>query len=136
MKLANVLLAQALAGSRLAAAMDADRQPQDVAYLAPEQCEAGAFVDNLCDIYSLGAVVYARLTGRPPFLLDTADDTRELIRIGTLVRPRKLNPTIPEEFDAIVVKMLERHQEDRFPSAAALLEALQPFAAELAAPVA
>ena len=89
----------------------------------------------IAHIYSLGAVVYARLTSRPPFLLDTADDTMELIRIGALVRPRKLNPTVPEEFDAIVVKMLERHQEDRFPNAAALLEALQPFTAELAAPV-
>jgi eukaryotic-like serine/threonine-protein kinase len=102
-----------------------------VAYLAPEQCDSGAFVDNLCDIYSLGAVVYARLTGRAPFLLDRTADTLELIRIGPLVRPRQFNSTIPEEFDAIVVKMLERHQEDRFPSATALLEALQPFTAEL-----
>lgn len=132
-KLTNLLLTQGLTGSRLATAMTAGRRPQDVAYLAPEQCDSGAFVDNLCDIYSLGAVVYARLTGRPPFLLDRTADTLELIRIGPLVRPRQLNSTIPEEFDAIVVKMLERHQEDRFPNAAALLDALQPFTAELAA---
>lgn len=130
-KLANVLFAQALEGSRLAQAMQKTRTPADVAYLSPEQCEPGAYVDELSDVYSLGAIVYARLTGRPPLLADNVSDTIELIRIAPLIHPRKLNPTIPPEFETVVLKMLERHQEDRFPSISAVLSALEAFASEL-----
>ncbi len=130
-KLANLMLDQALAGSLLGRQMADARQPLDVAFLAPEQCEAGAFVDDLSDQYGLGAIVYARLTGRPPFLGDTVEETLELIRTAPLAHPRQLNPTIPDEFSAVVVRMLARLQEDRYPSPASLLAALEPFAAEV-----
>ncbi|MFO0966360.1 MAG: FHA domain-containing serine/threonine-protein kinase [Gemmataceae bacterium] len=132
-KLANLKLDEALAGSALGEKIRAGRQPAEVAYVSPEQATAGAFVDELSDIYSLGAVVYARVTGRPPFLGTTAEETLEQVRDAPLTPPRRVNPSIPEAFEAIIVKMLERRQEDRLASASALLGALEPFAAELEA---
>src|SRR5205823_10644956 len=119
-KLANLMLDQALAGSELAAKAALAKRVQDVVYLSPEQTEAGAFVDGLSDLYSLGAVLYARLTGRPPFQAATVDETRHPIRTGTPTRLRRLNPTIPDEFEGVVMKLLSRLQEDRYASAAAL----------------
>ena len=48
-----------------------------------------------------------------------------LIRTAPLVRPWKLNHNIPVELDAVVVRMLARHQEDRYLNPAALLTDLE-----------
>lgn len=123
-KLANLLLDIAIFGSQVGIAMRATRRERDVYWFSPEQCEKGAFVDDLSDQYSLGALVYARMTGRPPFTAATVEATMELIRTGPLVRPRSLNPQIPAKFEAIVLRMLSRHQENRYLNPAALLAEL------------
>src|SRR5262245_11411514 len=134
-KLANLMLDQALAGSVVAAHARPFKVAQDAPYLAPEQVEEGAFVDGLSDLYSLGAVVYARLTGKPPVQGKTTEDILQLVRAGAVTRPKRLNPTVPDEFDMVVMKMLQKHQEDRYANAAALLADLEPLAenAELTA---
>lgn len=126
-KLANLMLNQALEGSVVAAHARPRQRERDAAYLAPEQTEEGAFVDGLSDLYGLGAVVYARLTGRPPLAGKTVAETLQLIRTGTVMRPRRLNPTVPDEFEVVVLRLLARLQEDRYPSAAALLADLEPL---------
>src|SRR5262249_17837219 len=124
-KLANTLLDHALFGSQLGATIKAERKAKDVVWFSPEQCTKGAYVDHLSDQYALGAVVSAGLTGRPPFVGATPEETMNLIRTAPLVRPWKLNQNIPVEVDAVVMRMLSRKQEDRYPSPAALLADLE-----------
>jgi pSer/pThr/pTyr-binding forkhead associated (FHA) protein len=130
-KLADLMLGAALEGSGLWQAAQESRQAAELAYLAPEQAEPGAFVDELSDLYSLGAIVYALLTGRPPFLGDTADEILEQMRGRTKVaRPGTFNPSVPAPLEKVVMKMLARRQEDRFQTPTALLAELEPLVQE------
>lgn len=124
-KLANLLLDHALAGSAVGKERRAENRLRNAAWLSPEQCEPGAYIDDMSDQYTLGALVFARMTGRPPFVGDTPEETMDLIRTAPLLRPREINTHIPPVVEAIVVRMLSRHQEDRFPNPAALLSDLE-----------
>src|SRR5205807_2256215 len=66
-KLGDLMLAKALEGSELQAATLEVKLISELAYLSPEQVDPDAFVDDLVDLYCLGTIVYALLTGRPPF---------------------------------------------------------------------
>lgn len=130
-KLGDLMLGQAIEGSALQKATLEAKLLAELPYLAPEQADPDAFVDGpLADIYGLGAVVYARLTGRPPFQGRSPEETLELLREAPLVRPKKLNDSIPDALDVAVVRMLERRQEARYPTAADLLGDLEPLAEE------
>src|SRR5262249_54228436 len=74
-KLGDLFLEKALDGSSLQQMRLEDKLLAEMPYLSPEQINAGAFVDHLTDMYSLGAVVYARLTGQPPFQGTTPEET-------------------------------------------------------------
>ncbi|MEO1992161.1 MAG: protein kinase [Pirellulales bacterium] len=95
-------------------------------YMAPEQA-AGKNVDARSDIYSLGLVLYAMMTGKPPF---RASHYTEVMRMQQTKTPPQLTgviPDLPETVDRLIQKMLEKKPEDRPPSALALgrlLEAL------------
>jgi serine/threonine-protein kinase len=131
-KLADLMLGAVLEGSQLAKAAAEHRPAADLGYLPPEQAEPGAFVDELSDIYGLGAVAYALLTGRPPFVGDSAAEVLKQIRGGARVpRPSSLNPAVPGPLEKVVMKMLARRQEDRYQTPAELLEDLEPIAADL-----
>lgn len=113
-KLANVMIEPALAGSQLSQTVRPAKVEQDVAWVAPEQTRDEAFADRHADLYSLGAVVYARLTGRPPFQGKTLEETRKAIRTKPLTPPMELNAKIPEPLNDIVVKLLEKKPRDRY----------------------
>jgi serine/threonine-protein kinase len=129
-KLADWLLAMALEGSELHQGILETKLLAELPYLAPEQVTPNAFVDRLADIYNLGAVVYARLTGRPPFQGGSPEETLEQIHEAALVRPAQYHAGIPGAFEAAVVKMLARHQVDRYQTAAELVAELEGLAAE------
>jgi serine/threonine protein kinase len=94
----------------------------EAAYLSPEQLDGGlSFVDHLCDLYSLGVVLYVLVTGRPPFQGATAEETFDRIRAGSPVHPRKYQKAIPREFEQTILKTIARNQEDRYQSPDELL---------------
>ncbi len=87
-------------------------------YMAPEQLR-GEKLDHRSDIYSLGVLLYHMLTGHLPFESDN-DDTISIIYKhleDTPEPPSKLNPSIPPEVEAVVLRALSKKPEDRFDSA-------------------
>ena len=93
-------------------------------YMSPEQAN-GDNVDHRSDLFSLGSVLYAMCTGRPPFRAETTFGVLRRIR-ETSPRPiREINADVPEWFERIVTKLLARDVSERFASAdevAVLLE--------------
>jgi len=93
------------------------------AYLAPEQA-AGEKVTAAADIYSLGAVMYELLTGRPPYEFDSLADLAAKQSAGEIAPVRDLEPSVPEAVEAAVMHSLARDPGFRPDSAAAFAHEL------------
>lgn len=127
-KLTDLRLAQMLAGSAFGRKSEKEALA-DMPYRAPEQVEAGGFVDGLADLYAAGAVAYALCTGNRPFRGHTAAEVRDNILTGHVGKPSFVYKKVPPAFDAVVLKLTARNQEDRYQTAAAVLADLAPIAA-------
>ena len=95
-------------------------------YMAPEQA-AGKPTTPLIDVYSLGAVLYECVTGRPPFKAATIAETLHQVLESTPVEPRKLQPNLSKDLDTICMKCLEKEPSRRYASAHDLAEDLTRF---------
>jgi serine/threonine-protein kinase len=92
-------------------------------YMAPEQASGqGSEVGRSADIYSLGAIFYELLTGRPPFRAPSVVETLILVLERDPIRPGRLRKGIPPEMEAICLKCLEKAPDDRYGSAEALAD--------------
>jgi serine/threonine-protein kinase len=97
-------------------------------YMAPEQAAGrNAEVSPLSDVYSLGAILYEMLTGRPPFREATPFDTLVQVLEGEPVPPRKLDPRIPVGLETICQKAMAKAPEDRYKSADIMAEDLERY---------
>lgn len=129
-KLTDLRLAQALAGSRLQQRVAAAKLLAELPYAAPEQSDPEAFVDESADLYAVGAVAYALIVGRPPVAGKTVAEIAANAHAGRVTRPGLAYKKVPAAFDAVVMKLLACHQEDRYSTAAHLLADLAPIAEE------
>src|SRR5205823_13768967 len=99
-------------------------------YTAPELAtgrldEVGA----AADVYALGAILYKLLTGGPPFLGETVQETLDQVCTREPVRPGQLQEGVPRALEDICLHCLEKDPARRYAGAADLAEALERFLA-------
>ncbi|MBC7172676.1 MAG: serine/threonine protein kinase, partial [Polyangiaceae bacterium] len=97
------------------------------AYMAPEACR-GEASEEAVDIYGLGATLYHLLAGAPPFTGDPVEIVSAQLTAKVVPPSMKLGMRLPADLERIVLRCLEKHPGDRYPSALALREALEDCA--------
>ena len=112
-KLADFGVAQVFAESKLTATGGVVGTAE---YMSPEQAR-GVRVTRKSDIYSLGAVLYVMLTGRPPFSGASAVDILHKHQYGQFERPGRLVAGVPSWLDDLVCQLMEKDPEKRPPDA-------------------
>ena len=97
-------------------------------YMAPEQAAGRrGEVSPATDIYALGAILYAMITGRPPFQAASAVDTILMVREQDPLPPRMLNPKADPDLEMICLKCLQKPADLRYKTADALADDLEAF---------
>ncbi|HZM01012.1 MAG TPA: serine/threonine-protein kinase, partial [Planctomycetota bacterium] len=97
-------------------------------YMSPEQVEAARDgVDSRTDIYSLAAVLYRMLSRRVPFQADNLSTLFRDILTRAPTPPRKLEPSVPRDLQAVCLKALHKAPADRYATAQELADDLQRF---------
>ncbi|MCH2129138.1 MAG: serine/threonine protein kinase [Pirellulaceae bacterium] len=93
-------------------------------YMAPEQAE-GRPVTPRSDLYSVGSVMYALLSGRPPFRGKTMGEVLHMLRYADPKPVRNRAPDVPPALEKIISQLLEKSPQKRIPTALALSNVLQ-----------
>ena len=97
-------------------------------YMAPEQASGKTVgLPLLVDIYSLGAILYELLTGRPPHQGATLLDALQQVISEQPIAPSRLTPSLPVAIETICLKCLEKEPSRRYATAAALADDLDRF---------
>ena len=143
-KPANILLENGIERVRitdfgLARAVDDASQTQSgfiagtPQYMAPEQAR-GEPLDHRADLFSLGSVMYAMCTGRPPFRAETTLAVLRRICEETPRPVREINPEVPDWLQAVIEKLHARDPAKRFQTAAEVSELLEQYLAHVQQP--
>src|SRR5262249_37894971 len=99
-------------------------------YMSPEQAHGQARdAGPAADVYALGTILYAILTGRPPFQSAPIPQPPERVRPQEPAPPRRLQPSVPHDLQTICLKCLQKDPRRRYTTAAALAEDLDRFLA-------
>jgi serine/threonine protein kinase len=102
-------------------------------YMAPEQAR-GEQVDPRCDLFSLGSVLYAMTTGRPPFRGSTALAVLRRVGDEAPAPVRSLNPHVPAWLESLIARLMAKEPTERFQSAAEVAALLEGYLAHLRQP--
>lgn len=93
-------------------------------YLSPEQCD-GEPASKSSEVYSLGAIFYQLLTGRPPFLASSHQELMYKHINEPLIAPRLIKRSIPESIESIVLSCLYKSPQDRLSSVAGIINLIK-----------
>jgi tetratricopeptide (TPR) repeat protein/tRNA A-37 threonylcarbamoyl transferase component Bud32 len=111
-------------------------------YMAPEQAAGRlSLITTVSDVYGLGAILYAALTGRAPFASDSVMNTLDQVRNSQPQPPTRVNAKLPRDLEVICLKCLEKDPRHRFTSAQAVADDLhrwlrgEPIAARPVGPI-
>lgn len=96
-------------------------------HMPPEQAAGRPATTPAGDIYSIGAILYQLVTGRPPFQGETVQDILRQVQNTEPVHPRRLIPTLPADLETICLKCLQKEPPRRYGSAGELAEDLGHF---------
>jgi serine/threonine-protein kinase len=127
-KLGDMMLAKAMEGIKAKQITRPGELVGNIAYMAPERTRGDVEVDTRADIYSLGATLYALLTGKPPFEGKSLVETIAQIRQSDPVPPKKFQLSIPDQFQDAVMIMLAKRPEMRYQTPAEAARALERVA--------
>jgi serine/threonine protein kinase len=95
--------------------------------MSPEQAASPGDVREASDVYSIGATLYAMLTGRPPFLGRSVGETLQQLIYSDPVPPDRLNAAVSRDLEVICLKCLEKEPARRYPTAGLLYEDLRRY---------
>jgi eukaryotic-like serine/threonine-protein kinase len=127
LKITDFGLARRLDGAGQAASGDVMGTPS---YMPPEQAAGQAHdVGPTADVYSLGAILYDLLSGRPPFKAATVADTLHQVLTEDPIPLRRLQPKAPRDLETICLQCLHKKPADRYATAADLADDLSRFLA-------
>jgi serine/threonine-protein kinase len=106
-------------------------------YMSPEQAQGAKHIDHRSDQYSLGVILYQCVTGRRPVEEQSLYALIQRIIRAEFPPPSQLNPELPPELEAVILRAMAFDRNDRFPNTRALGQALLEFAsARVSAPYA
>ena len=97
------------------------------AYMSPEQAAADPDIDGRTDLYSLGVVLFEALAGRPPFSSPSAAAVMDMHQHQAPPDLRRLRRDVPKGLAAAIEQALAKARAERWPTAAAMRDALAPF---------
>lgn len=97
-------------------------------YMSPEQAQAFHDLDARADLFSVGAILFECLTGRPPHTGETYEQIIVAICMRDAPDVRELVPGVPDAVAAVVARALKRDRAERYQSASEMLAALRAVA--------
>jgi serine/threonine protein kinase len=104
-------------------------------YMAPEQAAGRSDTDRRVDIYALGTILYEMVVGRVPHKGDSMIRTIAMQMLDPITPPRQVNPDLPISpgLEAVIMKALAKNRDERFPTMAALIAAIEGLHDEIVA---
>ncbi len=103
-----------------------DKAIGSVHYISPEQAR-GEVTDEKTDLYSVGVLLYEMLTGRLPFDAENAVSVAIMQLQNEPIKPRSINPAIPEGLEEIILRAMQKNRGQRYQSAAEMLKDIDQF---------
>jgi len=96
------------------------------AYASPEQVRGETrAIGFASDVYSMGALLYHLMTGRPPFQGDSVEAVLRQVADAEPVSPRRLNPSVPVDLETVCLKCLEKDPQRRYGTAGEVRDELE-----------